>query len=120
MFRALIWPPMVPFWLAGEFTTDLRTYFSGDWDVHWGYGILTHGHLSPPLFCTKAKKEPLAVTWTSRYFRSYLQAHCKPKPFRGTWSPTRSALDDQLGIFLFFWVVIAVDVPHHRSETLVL
>ena len=22
-----------------------RTYFSGDWDVHWGYGILTHGHL---------------------------------------------------------------------------
>ena len=19
-------------------------YFSGDWDVHWGYGILTHGH----------------------------------------------------------------------------
>ena len=24
-------------------------YFSGDWDVHWGYGILTHGHMS--LFC---------------------------------------------------------------------
>ena len=20
-------------------------YFSGDWDVHWGYGILTHGHI---------------------------------------------------------------------------
>ena len=20
-------------------------YFSGDWDVHWGYGILTHGEL---------------------------------------------------------------------------
>ena len=20
-------------------------YFSGDWDVHWGYGLLTHGHL---------------------------------------------------------------------------
>ena len=21
-------------------------YLSGDWDVHWGYGILTHGHIS--------------------------------------------------------------------------
>ena len=28
---------------VGESTTDFRTYFSGDWDVHWGYGILT-GH----------------------------------------------------------------------------
>ena len=26
----------IPFWLVGEFTTRLRTYFSGDWDVHWG------------------------------------------------------------------------------------
>ena len=32
--------------VAGEFAT----YFSGDWDVHWGYGILTVG---PPVvpFC---------------------------------------------------------------------
>ena len=22
-----------------------RAYFSGDWDVHWGYGLLTHGPL---------------------------------------------------------------------------
>ena len=21
-------------------------YFSGDWDVHWGYGVLTHVHLN--------------------------------------------------------------------------
>ena len=27
--------PMVPFW--GRCTTHFRTYFSGDWDVHWGY-----------------------------------------------------------------------------------
>ena len=31
----------IPFWG----TTQFRTYFSGDWDVQWGYGILTHGHL---------------------------------------------------------------------------
>ena len=27
---------------VGEFTTHFRTYFSGDWDVHWGItGLLT-------------------------------------------------------------------------------
>ena len=31
---------------VGEFTTHFRTYFSGDWDVHWGYGLLTHGHIA--------------------------------------------------------------------------
>ena len=36
----------IPFWLVGEFTTHFRTYFSGDWDVHWGYGFLTHGHMA--------------------------------------------------------------------------
>ena len=25
----------------------ILVYFSGDWDVHWGYGFLTHGHLKP-------------------------------------------------------------------------
>ena len=24
-------------------TTQFGTYFSGDWDVRWGYGLLTHG-----------------------------------------------------------------------------
>ena len=23
---------------------NLWLYFSGDWDVQWGYGLLTHGH----------------------------------------------------------------------------
>ena len=39
--------PMVPLW--GRCTTHFRTYFRGDWDVHWGYGstiwILPHGHV---------------------------------------------------------------------------
>ena len=33
----------MPCW--GWCTTHFRTYFSGDWDVHWGYVILTHGHM---------------------------------------------------------------------------
>ena len=36
----------IPFLLVGEFPTHFSRDFSGDWDVHWGYGILTHGHLS--------------------------------------------------------------------------
>ena len=24
----------------------ILVYFSGDWDVDWGYGMLTHGHVS--------------------------------------------------------------------------
>ena len=32
---------------VGECTTHFRTYFSGDWDVHWGAtGVLTHVHIS--------------------------------------------------------------------------
>ena len=29
----------IPFWLAGESTTQFITYFSGDWDGHWGYDL---------------------------------------------------------------------------------
>ena len=38
--------PTVPFW--GRCTTHFRTYFGGDWDVHWGSNqdFLTHGHFS--------------------------------------------------------------------------
>ena len=33
-----------PFWdpvlvEIGEFTTHFRTYFGGDWEVHWGYDL---------------------------------------------------------------------------------
>ena len=31
------------FWLGAP---PSLVYFSGDWDVHWGYGILTHGHMT--------------------------------------------------------------------------
>ena len=32
----------IPFWLVGA--PPILVYFSWDWDVHWGYGILTQGH----------------------------------------------------------------------------
>ena len=35
--------PMGSHFGVGEFTIRFRTFFSGDWDVHWGYGISTHG-----------------------------------------------------------------------------
>ena len=34
-----------PHFGIGEFTTHSRTYSSGDWDVNWGYRVLTHGHI---------------------------------------------------------------------------
>ena len=43
-FRIERWlsrPLLIP-WLVGDFT-HCGTCFSGDWDVHWGYGISTHG-----------------------------------------------------------------------------
>ena len=39
-----------------EFTTHFATYFSGDWDVHWGYEIwlLTHGQMAWVLLAPRA------------------------------------------------------------------
>ena len=54
-----IWLWSKPFWDPifvgiGEFTTHFRTHFrthfSGDGDVHWGCGVLTHSHMSVPHF----------------------------------------------------------------------
>ena len=33
---------MVPFWVGAP---PILVNFSADWDVHWGYGILTHGQM---------------------------------------------------------------------------
>ena len=40
----------------------ILVYFSGDWHVHWGYGILTHGYkcfcfCTPPLTMIRTKKQ---------------------------------------------------------------
>ena len=32
-------------WLVNSPPTFEPNYFSGEWDVHWGYGVLTHGHI---------------------------------------------------------------------------
>ena len=38
-----------PFWYHfGVCAPPILVYVSGDWDVHWGYGLLTHGHLYTP------------------------------------------------------------------------
>ena len=35
----------IPSW-GFRCTTHFRTYFRGDWDVHRGYRVLTHGHIA--------------------------------------------------------------------------
>ena len=42
------WDPL----LVGRCTTHSRTDFCGDWDVHWGYGVLTHSHVTTTRRCT--------------------------------------------------------------------
>ena len=34
----------------------MLVYFRWDWDVHWGYGVLTHGHV----FLSQAESVPSA------------------------------------------------------------
>ena len=65
----------IPFWLEGEFTTHFSRDFSGDWDVHWGYGILTHAFASifwegPPFKVDQAKLDALFSHghWASECF----------------------------------------------------
>ena len=51
----------------GRCTTHFSTYFSGDWDVHQGCGILTHSHLAPritrpPIQTTNSREADVMLT----------------------------------------------------------
>ena len=61
-----------------EFTTLFRTYFSGDWDVHWGLaGILTHGQVSS---CDgNIREKPESEAEARQFLESYRQG--KPACF---------------------------------------
>ena len=71
--------PMVPLW--GRCTAHFRTYFSGDWDVHSRYGLLTHGHMFYYFFQgTKTQTEVVRsgsgglwrAYWAVAWFGSFL------------------------------------------------
>ena len=51
----------------------ILVYFSGDWDVHWGYGILTHGHMI---------SMHLDLTWENRREQSKIVRPCRDVPKR--------------------------------------
>ena len=46
----------------GVDTPPISVYFSGDWDVHWGYGLLTHGHMDSIQVCFK--QEGASQVWS--------------------------------------------------------
>ena len=48
--------------LLGVGAPPILVYFSGDWDVHWGYGILTHGHMFD---LGKIVDQNLILGWTA-------------------------------------------------------
>ena len=52
-----------------EGAPPILVYFGGDWDVHWGHGILTHDHIStgphvPMQIISSARSGELDV-WSS-------------------------------------------------------
>ena len=51
----------------GEFTTHFRTNFRGDWNVHLGYGVLSHGQVSlPPSWWVKGTPKGIHTHENSR------------------------------------------------------
>ena len=73
----------IPFW--GWCTTHFRTYFSGDWDVHWRYGILTHGHMPKPsgeFHNCRGLQPPSTLAWCMRW-RWVCVLELLLKPFQG-------------------------------------
>ena len=63
--------------------------FSGDWDVHWGYGLLTHGQIPVRL--------PLDVSsWFSPFEPEILFSRCKVKPAMPAFKSCGIAMDDRM------------------------
>ena len=62
--------------LVGGVTTHFSRSFSGDWDVHWGYGLLTHGHIkefrgaTPYSWVKKERSSKLNCLELDRRFQS--------------------------------------------------
>ena len=50
----------------------ILVYFNADWDVHWGYGILTHGHMATHDVEGQFRLvEHSWVPWTNQFGCSY-------------------------------------------------
>ncbi|WP_428379718.1 hypothetical protein [Marinobacter adhaerens] len=61
----------------------ISVYFSGDWDVRWGYGLFTHGHLSEG-------KNVLSIV-----FGLWLALLLEGKQgWRRSWPPERGLVDE--------------------------
>ena len=52
----------------GAGAPPILVYFSWDWDVHWGYRVLTHGHVS-------ASTESVAMSFGGFSFFSASDSH---------------------------------------------
>ena len=100
----------------------ILVYFSGDWDVHWGYGVLTHGHalIHPPvlyarLHCLTTESEGSA----SKSSNVKMPNHSLPKNLVGklrlTWKLPQLA-DPVNGAKSPFWEVRSGPSPYNRRE----
>ena len=64
----LSWLWVKTIWHFGAGAPPILVYFSGGWDVHWGYGLSTHGRLNSGVSCVLqgvafTKGSPTRVSW---------------------------------------------------------
>ena len=91
---------------VGEFTTHFRTYFSVDWDVHWGYGILTHGHIIQPL------ASMISTVYADEHDASSTLLPCLKPDIQ--WRETTQALDRKYHLLLWggqYPLIATGDIP---------
>ena len=104
-----IWDPM----LVGEFTTQNGTDFSGDWDVYWEYGVLTHGEIPAPSAQPRNGNEvpqPGALShpffgWEGSLQRRWSQVSCE-----GGFKQTTDKMID--GVCVCVCVCVCVSAEH--------
>ena len=82
-------------WYHGVGAPPILVYFSGDWDVHWRYGMLTHGHINPPCFNRNPKKKGETRNKTRRKKREKQKAHVS-EPVHSDQQPRVRHLPEQL------------------------
>ena len=95
----------IPFW--DRCTTHFSRDFSGGWDVHWGYGVLTHGHIpyATPgtrelARCSEASAAEERAAWRREMAAKELQRQEAPFGGRG-WADLVPRGEERVGPFFF-------------------
>ena len=103
---------------VGEFTTHFGTYCSGDWDVHWGDGILTHGHINQPQFIPRCvpgfSGESSLLEENTPVFKTGIDSYNMGQHY----SLTAALFEDDAFCWIFGFMATFCDTRGHPFQTL--